>query len=449
MKKDHKQVSVRVDLADKEAVGGEVAAAIEITAAVNEADQADEHIKNMEKYLSYDGKNMLLASELKSLRSRLSAAKQAVEEDASSGRQGWMALPDDTEMIRRVKSAAKQAAKFENCLVLGIGGSDLGARAIYKALGKSKAGMKLNFAGGNTDPDELYNALAQLDLKKTLVNIISKSGDTIEPMSAFEIVKQLFKKKVGKNYNQHILATTDQSSGSLRAMVDSEKFGSLPIPKNVGGRFSVLTDVGLFPLACAGISITDILNGAASERSHEEAEVFAGLQYLAYQKNQKIQILMPYSESLREFGFWFRQLWAESLGKKFNREGRVINTGPTPVAALGATDQHSQIQLYNEGPNDKTITFIEVDKFHHDMVRPDGLALSKIIHAEREATAKALKDNQRPNGTIHIPEVSATTIGALVMFFEIATAISGELYDVNAYDQPGVEAGKKNLKKLL
>lgn len=421
--------------------------------------------------LSLDDRNFRsVLSARKKLASRLERAKAAVIMQAEDGEQGWFFLPDDREMVKRVYAVVGAFSHCTDLLVIGIGGSDLGARALSKALVNEKTeGMKLHFAGANTDPDELAAILSRLDLKKTAVNIISKSGDTVEPMTTFLIVREALRKAVGSRYASQIVATTDPRSGSLRALAEKEGYVTLPVAGNVGGRFSVLTDVGLFPLAAAGIDVRSILKGAKSQRdafvaekaSNNGASLFAASQYLYAGEGKRIQVLMPYSEQLREVGFWYRQLWAESLGKKMNRKGETVHTGPTPVAALGATDQHSQIQLYTEGPNDKTITFIEVDSFMNDARVPSqakevdslaylaGVPLSKIIHAEREATATALIVSDRPNATIHLSRISPESMGALVMFFELATGISGELYDINAYDQPGVEAGKKAMKKIL
>ncbi|MEO5927404.1 MAG: glucose-6-phosphate isomerase [Patescibacteria group bacterium] len=407
----------------------------------------------------------------KSMALRLKRAKEAVIKQAEDGEQGWFFLPDDREMLKRVRTAVEDLRGFTDLLVIGIGGSDLGARALSKALVTEKTnGLRLHFAGANTDPDELSSLLKQLDLKKTAINIISKSGDTVEPMTTFLIVREALIKAVGKSKAaSHIIATTDAQSGSLRMLADEEGYVTLPVAGNVGGRFSVLTDVGLFPLAAAGIEIDAILKGAKTVRDSfvreaadkNDACAFAASQFAYAEEGKRIQILMPYAERLREVGFWYRQIWAESLGKKTNRKGKIVHVGPTPIAALGATDQHSQIQLYTEGPDDKTVTFIEVDSFSETLHVPKsvsaikplaylaGTSLERIIHAEREATAKALTLAGCPNATIHLSSVSPETMGALVMFFELATGISGELYDINAYDQPGVEAGKHAMKKIL
>ncbi len=406
-------------------------------------------------------------------KTRLGEAKDALLDDFKRKKQGWLGCPDETKLAERTLKLAKRKQKdFDTCLVLGIGGSDLGARAAYQALKHTaKNGMKLVFAGGNTDPDELEEILSGLDWKRTLINIISKSGDTVEPMSAFLVARNRLMKAVGKaEHAKHIVATTDAKVGSLRGMAKAEGYDTLAVPNNIGGRFSVLTPVGLFPLACAGIDILKILSGAKQVRDafvkskpeKDQATRFALLHVLAdTERRQNIHVLMPYSARLEQFGRWYRQIWAESLGKRVNLEGDVVNNGPTPIAALGATDQHSQIQLYTEGPNNKVITFIEVQEFIHDLKVPadareipslkylSGKHFSKIINAELHGTAEALRSAKRPNGTLVIQDVSAKTVGGLFMFFEIATGMAGRLYGINAYDQPGVEQGKVAARKIL
>lgn len=403
--------------------------------------------------LSLDASHMPSA---KSLTSQLVPVKLQIRAEWKSGMQGWLGLPDDVASIARAKKVLAKAPKgIDTLLVIGIGGSDLGTRAIWHALALKSHGMRLVFAGGNTDPDELEEVLAGLDLSKTLVNIVSKSGDTIEPMSAFLIVRERLKKAVGKSFASHIVATTGIGKGSLWALAEKEGYATVPVPTNVGGRFSVLSDVGIFPVVAAGLNASAMLRGAKWVRDSffDEAATFAAMQYEAATKQkQKIHVLMPYASSLHPFAFWYRQLWAESLGKK--------GKGPTPVAALGATDQHSQLQLYMEGPSDKTFTFIDVARFDHDVTVPNadivpslsflsGHKLSRIIHAEREGTSGALTKAKRPNMTLTVPKVDEASLGALFMFFQIAVAAYGHLSGVNPYDQPGVEEGKKIAHRIL
>ena len=412
-------------------------------------------------FLRYDDSNM--KSKTSSLSKELVLAKKTLLEDWKYGSQGWMGCPDEKTLEARIlKLATEKRKKFKTCLVVGIGGSDLGSRAAWHALKHEAKGMQLEFLGGNTDPDEIEWTLKSLDLKTTLVNIISKSGDTLEPMATFAVLRERLQKLVGSRYAEHVVATTDEEKGSLHALAVQEGYAMLPVPNNVGGRFSVLTAVGLFPLACVGIDIKKMLLGAKQMRDEYasgDAKTHDAARYAAHhvlgdlKDHRPIHVLMPYSERLRVFGQWYRQIWAESLGK----DGK----GPTPIAALGATDQHSQVQLYNQGPQDKLITFIEVDHFASKLKAPriksdmptiqdiSNLPFEKIIHAERQGIAQALKENGHLNGTLHLSKVDPATLGGLFMFFEIATGIAGSLYGINTYNQPGVEDGKRLMRQIL
>jgi glucose-6-phosphate isomerase len=401
----------------------------------------------------------------------ISAMWQQVEEARalvvarwSAKKEGFLSVPDRTADLRAVETlAAAVRRQFRTLIVVGIGGSDLGARALLKALPSAK-GMTVKFLGANTDPEELAAALKGLDWSKTAINVISKSGDTIEPMTTFLILRERLIKAVGeKAHARHVIATTDAVKGTLRTIADREGYRTLPVPADVGGRFSVLTPVGLFPAACAGLDVAGLLAGTKAWRNDclkapaaaSPTLQWAAFQHDAYFRGHRITVLMPYSESLRELAFWFRQLWAESLGKRHDRAGTLVRLGFTPVAALGATDQHSQVQLYNEGPTDKTVTFIEVAEPRADFIVPksypdlEGVAylgghrLSAVNHAERAATAQALAASGCPNGTFTVPSITSESLGALLMHFMFATAVVAELLDVNAYDQPGVEEGKR------
>jgi len=270
------------------------------------------------------------------------------------------------------------------------------------------------------------------------------------------------KDRLGSNYHNHLVFVTDPAKGFLRQLASTEGITAFAIPPGVGGRFSVLTPVGLLPAAIAGIDILELLHGASfmDELCQQEsiwknpAYLFAVLNYLNYQRNKKIVVMMPYSDRLYRLADWFRQLWAESLGKKLDLQGRQVFVGPTPVKALGTTDQHSQVQLYVEGPFDKIFVFLEVEQF--ETVLPinsgqarekatrylEGHTINELIAAEKRATELALTRNQRPNCTIKFPLVSAFTIGQIFQMLEIATAFAGKLFEINPFDQPGVEEGK-------
>ncbi len=416
------------------------------------------------------GRSGVSTAELQKCKPKLTKAAAQVLKDWKDGAQGWLGCPDDESLMTNIATLVKKHRTAKTCVVIGIGGSDLGARAAYAALNKVGKGMNLLFAGDNTDPDALNDILDRIDPKTTIVNVISKSGGTIEPMSAFLVIRDHMIRSLGpKGFAKRVVATTDPHGGALRELVRSHGYDALAVPDNIGGRFSILTAVGLFPLACAGIDIRSMLTGAMSvredfrkRRGASDPALYAAMHVMGDRKRgQKIHVLMPYGQRLAEFGKWYRQLWAESLGKKRDRAGDIVHVGPTPIAALGATDQHSQIQLYTEGPNDKIVTFIEISRFDRDVRIPSsatdlpplaylsGKRLTDVIHAERAGTAEALRASHHPNGTLTIPSISPASFGALVLFFEIAVAMAGELYGINAYDQPGVEAGKRAAKELL
>jgi glucose-6-phosphate isomerase len=285
-------------------------------------------------------------------------------------------------------------------------------------------------------------------------------------------VRDLIIQAVGEEQaSGHIIATTDREKGTLRMIATQEGYRMLPVPEDVGGRFSVLSPVGLFPIACAGISIEELCAGAArvcerlvnsSQDVLHGAEVFAALHYLGFsRRSQTIHVFIPYMNALRQTGFWFRQLWAESLGKKDTIDGREVFTGPTPVAALGATDQHSQFQLYYYGPFDKILTFVDVENYDAPLTVPHafseiegvsymgGLSFEKIIRTELQASALALAERKRPNGRLILSEKNAFTIGQLLQFLEISTVYMGHLLKINPFDQPGVELGKQNMYALF
>lgn len=423
-------------------------------------------------YADRSGAAAMPADEARELWSKLEPVRIELLRQRKAGQVGFFSIPGRLKELRAAEVlAAAVAKKYRTLIVIGIGGSDLGARALIRALKKPGRGMETEFIGANTDPEEIAALLRRVDLKKSVLNIISKSGDTIEPMSTFLLLRQELIKAVGlKRHRDQIVATTDSAKGTLRQIADQEGYRTLPVPADIGGRFSALTAVGLFPAACAGIKVRELLAGAKEvlgdlvDKPAAECAplLFAGLHYEAYaRRTQHVTVLMPYAASLKDLAAWFCQLWAESLGKKHDRHGHTVFHGLTPVAALGATDQHSQLQLYNEGPLDKIVNFIEIAEFRDDFTVPrpfpgiEGVAymaghtFGEIIKAERRATALSLAKNGRPSGTLRVAAITPRTIGGLMFFFQLATAAMGELLGVNAYDQPGVEDGKKTMYALL
>jgi glucose-6-phosphate isomerase len=407
---------------------------------------------------------------------RTNAAIAAVQ--ANREELGWPDLHEQDVTVIEKYAAAKRD-QVENFVVLGIGGSALGNIAVqqaingpfYNSLPRDQRGGPRLFVLDNSDPEYNLGLLQTLDLKHTLFNVISKSGTTAETMSSFLYFRQALADRLGGEsaLKDHIVLTTDPTKGFLREIGSREGWTMLSLPPKVGGRFSVLTTVGLLSAAMTGVDIQALLAGAAygdelcreADTLRNPAALGALVNYLLAQKGKNIVVMMPYAQRLKEVSDWFVQLWAESLGKKVDREGNEVRVGTTPVKALGATDQHSQVQLYVEGPYDKLINFLAVERYHEVGMLPPaygdlegvgylgGHSFQELIQAEQQATAIALSEAGQPNITHTVPEINEFTLGQLFMMFEMQTAIAGELYNINAFDQPGVEAGKVNTYALL
>jgi glucose-6-phosphate isomerase len=283
------------------------------------------------------------------------------------------------------------------------------------------------------------------------------------------IVKNKLEQELGEDYIKNVVATTDQNSGVLRQIANEEGFKSFVVPDDVGGRFSVFSAVGLLPFALVDIDIDALIQGVKdmdlslknTDIRHNIAAQNALIHYLMdVEKGKNLSVMMPYSSRLKYISDWYVQLWAESLGKNKDNFGNPANIGPTPLKALGATDQHSQIQLYNEGPNDKVINFIRVKNFDTMLEIPEifeytgvgylgGKTINDLINAEAEATKVALIDYQRPNVTITLPKIDAYNVAQLLYMLEVQTAIAGELYNINTFNQPGVEQAKNYTYALM
>lgn len=363
--------------------------------------------------------------------------------------------------------------RFKNVIVLGIGGSALGNIALQAALNPpsynllphaNRPGPRI-FVIDNVDPSNLNAILAICDPKETLFNVISKSGETAETAAQFMIIRKRLEDTLGSRWSDHVVAITDPEKGTMRTICDQAGISTLPVPDGVGGRFSVLSPVGLFSAAIAGIDIEALLDGAKAmdercaneDASKNPAAVLAHLLVsLGNDLNKPNHVMMPYANALKLMGDWYAQLWAESLGKKFDTQGNEVFVGFTPISALGTTDQHSQVQLYREGPNDKVIGFCEVEDFGDDqsLTIPTGMGVEAIeylegkrmvdlLNAEKRATEYALVESQRPNYTIRFPKIDAHHVGEFIALWEIATAYAGLMLNIDAYDQPAVETGKK------
>lgn len=368
----------------------------------------------------------------------------------------FMDLPDaDTSALRA--EAGRIREDSDNFLLLGIGGSALGPKAILEALSplhnlKSKPRV---FIYDNVDPCTLESTLSVLDLERTTVNVITKSGSTAETISSFMVLWDRLKGRGSDKIKAgRLIATTDPKAGPLRQIAAEHGLTTFSIGENIGGRYSVLSPVGLLLAEVIGASSDELLRGARDMRarcSEEDlwknpAYLFGTLLYLMDKHhNRKTTVMLPYCDRLRVFGEWFCQIWAESLGKS--------GTGLTPYPSLGTTDQHSQLQLWMEGPEDKVVVLIKVTDHGPDVVIPEvfadkdigylgGKGLSELMAAEQESTELCLAKAGKPNMALEVPLVDAYSLGQLFYFFELATAFTGLLYGINPFDQPSVEVGK-------
>lgn len=433
----------------------------------------------MSKFLGEKG---IRDSELRAIKDEAEAAFNYVK--ANRGRDelfmGWTELPyNQDDIVADILATAKEIRKnFKYFVVLGIGGSALGpimafnalCHLHYNELPQSKRKGPKFYVEDNVDPVRMAALLDIIEPDKTCFNVISKSGATSETMTQYLIISDILK-KAGVDVASNMIFTTDAAKGNLNK-IDASLGGKVKkyiLPDGVGGRFSELCPVGLLPAAVLGIDIKGMLAGAAymdalcskPQISKNPALACAALQYITMKQGKNINVLMPYSDNLKLMADWYCQLWAESLGKAVDYEGKVVNAGTTPVKSLGVTDQHSQVQLYTEGPYDKVITFISVGQYATEMPIPHGCedipdvgflgghTMQELIQAENKATAYALMIAGRMNYTINMPEVNAFTLGQLMFLLELQTAYTGAMLNINTFNQPGVENGKKATFALL
>jgi glucose-6-phosphate isomerase len=422
----------------------------------------------------------MTTDQFKALAERTAPLIKKLNEERAAGKTSYRDLPCDEQTPQQVKElVAKLRDGCENLVVLGIGGSALGNIALQTALNSymynlddaERAGPRF-FVFDNIDPPQLTSFLDWIDnkLDKTVFNVISKSGRTAETASQLMIIRRLLLEKFGpKGFMNRVVATTDPKEGTLRKIANEAGLKCLDVPEGVGGRFSVLSAVGLFSAAMCGIGIDSLLAGARDMDSRVSSEDFyknpaavnAAINYHFYNQGKRISVMMPYSYALKDLADWYRQLWAESLGKATDLGGNEVHIGPTPVKALGTTDQHSQVQLYREGPNDKLFTFLQVNNFQTDIkigAAPDcapelgflaGAGLGTLLKSEKRATEYALLQSKRPCLTVIFDEVNAYTVGQFIYLFEVTTSLTGALFGINAYDQPAVELGKEAAFALM
>lgn len=425
------------------------------------------------KLVSKNCKGFVLDKELKSVFKAIKLIHNDLKEKKCPGSDylGWLNLSSDMpdSLIRDIEVTAKKIRKDCDVFVsLGIGGSYLGARACIEFLKPNFANElksekpKIYFSGHNLSADYLQDLFNIIKKKKVIINVISKSGTTTETAVVFRILKQYMEKIYGeKGARDRIIATTDASAGALRKLADFQGYKTFIIPNDVGGRFSILTPVGLLPIAVAGISIRELLKGAKDfekkcdllNLEKNPAYKYAGIRHILYKKGKDIEMLSGFNPSLRYVGEWWKQLFGESEGK----DGKGI----FPAACEFTTDLHSMGQMIQDGKRNIFETFLIIEKSQATIKVPrfkdniDGLNylagkdLDYINHKAYEATASAHYDGKVPNLSIILPKRTAFNLGQLFYFFEKTTAISGLLSGVNPFNQPGVEAYKKKMFKLL
>ena len=418
------------------------------------------------------GENGITDSELSESEGLCKAAFDTFNARRGKGMAGWTELPYEQEDVVKdiLATAADIRKKFKYFVVLGIGGSALGPIAVFNAIkhlhyndlpDEKRNGPKF-YVEDNVDPERMAALLDVIELDKTMFNVITKSGSTSETMSQYLIIWDILVKKFGDKAKNHMIATTSATTGNLIKLAQKEHLKTFYIPDGVGGRFSELCPVGLLPAAVLGIDIEEMLAGAEymdkrcddHKLAANPAMSFALTQFLAFNKGRNVSVMMPYADSLKLMADWYCQLWAESLGKAVKLDGSPAFVGQTPVKSLGVTDQHSQVQLYTEGPFDKVITLIGVDKYRATVEIASGCeefpnvnflcghTMNELISTEMVATEYALTQKGRMNNSIYLPEVNEFTLGELMFMLELATAYIGEMFSIDTFNQPGVEAGK-------
>ncbi len=424
-------------------------------------------------------------AELREIAPRIDDARSKLQQERANKEYGFWDLYKDDVMFNGIRAVAHPFIEhgFDNLVIMGIGGSALGMTALTSALRpkfynlltkRGRKGFPRVFVMDNIDPVTFREMVRLCKPGKTLYNVISKSGGTAETMSQLMIVLDVLEKKLGADkVKDHLVVTTNPrgtAKSLLHPVADEYGLKEFEVPLNVGGRFSVFSPVGMFPAAILGMNLDAFREGCAAMDARcqnaalKENPAFlrAAVQYLAdTRKGKTMSVMMPYADGLYDVADWYRQIWAESLGKRLSLDGEEVFAGQTPIKALGATDQHSQIQLYREGPNDKLINILEVRRFAkttkipHTLENIDelgylrGTTMNKLMAAELRGTIEALTVSQRPVIRTTLPRVNEHTIAQLLYMLEVETAMAGRLYNVNAFDQPGVEEGKVRARELM
>jgi len=436
----------------------------------------------MASELTFDATGLVADADPARLAGPARAAVQATLARRAAGEIGFLDLPDDAVLGRACMDFARELdPAIDTMVVLGIGGSSLGPRALYSALARPLDPLRTRAPGlprrlffpDNVDPVSFAALLDLLPPERTLWNVVTKSGGTAETAAQLLIVADRLERALGpERARNHIVATTDPERGVLRRTATARGWRTFDVPPSVGGRFSVLSAVGLLPAAVAGLDVMGLLDGARRMRDRvlspelkaNPALLLASLLHHHHMVGGRPMVVaMSYVDGLYDTCDWFRQLWAESLGKARATDGREVHVGPTPIAARGATDQHSQLQLYAEGPDDKAYLFVTAAERGAEVTIPRselaagapeyaylaGRGLGELLDAELTGTLGSLRRAGRPTGRLTLARPSAAALGELLVMLEAAVAFAGPLYGVDPYDQPGVEDAKRRAYAAL
>ncbi len=414
----------------------------------------------------------LTKSEVDTLVAKFPKHHENIEEVRSSGESGFFELPyhDQAELKAQLK---KHQGKWENLVVVGVGGSALAARTLVGALAhrhhnlldpKVRKNAPRVFILDNADPRSLADLLETVDLKKTLFQIVGRSGVTAETMALYLLVADALKKKVGKTaLTAQVVISTDREKSPLAEIAKAEKIDILPIPANLTGRYGLLGNQGLFTAGLVGLSVENLLKGAADMDARcrhgdpykNPAYMHSLVHYLLTRKRRKtMHVTFSFNDRLHEVGRWYDHFCSVSLGKMLNRKGKAVHVGPSPVSARGSYDLHGQEQLFAEGPFDKVTTFMAVKD--HGATAPipgsypkieastylKDLELGSLLTHGYWAAEQHMTAAGRPNMTLHLDAVDETHVGGLIYLFQLSTAMSAELYGINPFDQPAVEHNK-------
>ena len=435
------------------------------------------HIDCAHLYRAGVGAEGITTTELEELAPELRRIHQVVVSQSRGGADAEFASLNlhvvMSDALASIENQAAQIRRFEDVVVIGIGGSSLGAKAVHHAITAVRpdpASSRLYFLE-NIDSYRLRGLLEHLKAEKTAVICISKSGGTVETAIQYLILREWLEKELGKDEpRSRQWLVTDPANGWLRELAGREGLPSLPVPPKVGGRFSVLTAVGLLPLAAVGVDIHALLAGAAANaarctaddaRTNPALEIAALFYLFDINKNKRVSVMMPYADPLELIVDWYRQLWAESLGKRMETRPGRPPAGTLPVRAMGAVDQHSQLQMYLESRLDKIFTFLALDSWDQNFSIPlpdehrkyfpylAGKKMSQVLDAEFQATRQVITETGHPNMTLRLPAINEHVIGQLIDLYQRITVYTGLLYGINPLDQPAVEKGKKLAIQLL